>query len=287
MAEVETAMTPALGERGWTSQSLAILQRACDHYGGFETWRALSRIRLLPDRLSGLVPWLKGSGRTFRLPSAFEIRPHSRWARFLGYPDADHVGIFEAGAVRLERLDGDVVVKVENHRQSFRGLSANRRWAPLDALYFFGYALTHYHSLPFSLFEARLIRAAEVGPRNDRLAVLDVQLPADLPTHSRRQRFYFDATGRLTRHDYHAEVVGFWARGAHFWRRQALFNGFPIALERHVVARLGSTPCPLTALHATFSDAEVELVRASPNDSEAVAESVGFEAGAAQLGFDG
>jgi len=263
MADVE--MTMALGARGWTPQSLAVLERACEHYGGFETWRALSRIRLVPDRLSGLVPWLKGNGRTFRLPSAFEIRPRSRWACFLNYPDKDHFGLFEDGTVRLERSDGNVVVKVDNHRQSFRAWSKNRRWTPLDALYFFGYALTHYHSLPFSLFDARLLRASHIGSRNGRLAVLDVELPADLPTHSRRQRFYFDATGRIERHDYHAEIVGFWARGAHFWRRQRPCNGFPVSLERHVVARLGSSPCPLTALHATFIDAEVELVRPAPS----------------------
>jgi hypothetical protein len=217
---------------------------------------------LLPERLSGLLPWVKGGGRTFTLPSAFEILPHERSARFLGYPDADHVGVFEDGAVWLERCESNaIVVKSENHRRSFAGLAAYRRWAPLDALYFFGYALTHYHSLPFSLFEARFIRTRESGSRSERLDILDVEFPADLPTHCRRQSFYFDSSGRLTRHDYHAEIVGFWASAAHFWRRQAPFNGLPVALERHVVARLGSTPLPLTALHATFADVEVELRR--------------------------
>jgi hypothetical protein len=84
-------------------------------------------------------------------------------------------------------------------------------------------------------------------------------LPADLPTHCRRRSFYFDRVGPLIRHDYHAEVVGFWAYGAHFWNRQTLFQGFRISMERHVVARLGTIPVPVTALHATFSDAEVEL----------------------------
>jgi hypothetical protein len=253
-------MTRALASSSWTAQALAVLERACDHYGGLETWRALRQIRLLPDRLSGLVPWLKGNGRTFPLPTAFEIRPHERWVRFVNFPDANHVGVFENGAVRLERGDGgEIVVKAEDHRRSFRGFAMNRRWSPLDALYFFGYALTHYHSLPFSLFDARLIGTREAGSRSERLDVLEVELPADLPTHCRRQSFYFDNTGRLTRHDYHAEIVGFWARGAHFWNRQVRFDGFPISLDRHVVARLGARTLPLTALHATFVDAEVEL----------------------------
>jgi len=257
-------MTNALAGSSWTAQSLGVLERACDHYGGLETWRALRTIRLLPDRLSGLGPWLKGNGHTFRPASAFEIRPHQRWAQFLDYPDAEHVGIFDNGAVRLERSDGhETVLQVANHRSSFRGLAINRRWSPLDALYFFGYALTHYHSLPFSLLDARLIRARELGSKSDRLSVLDVELPADLPTHCRRQSFYFDQTGCLTRHDYHAEIVGFWARCAHFWKRQIRFDGFPVSLHRHVFARVGAIPLPVTALSATFAAAEVELERAA------------------------
>jgi hypothetical protein len=257
----ETTKTPA--DSSWTAQALAVLERACEHYGGFETWNALGQIRLYPGRLSGLVPWLKGVGRTFPVPSAFEVRPRERWARFLNYPNSEQVGIFENGAVRLEHGDtGAIVVRSDDHRRSFRGLAKHRRWTPIDALYFFGYALTHYHSLPFSMFDARLIRASEVGTRSDRESVLEVELPSDLPTHSRRQSFYFDRAGRLTRHDYHAEILGVWARGAHFWKNQVRFAGFPISLERHVLARWGLT-WPLTALHATFVDAEVQLGRSS------------------------
>jgi hypothetical protein len=202
---------------------------------------------------------VKGGGKTFRLPSAFEIAPHERRTRFLDYPDPEHTGIFENGAVRIERRDDrKVVMAAAEHRHSFDGFAAYRRWSPLDALYFFGYALSHYHALPFTLFDARLVAAKAASSRCP-VDVLDVELPADLPTHCRRQTFYFDKTGQLVRHDYHAEIVGIWARGAHFWKRQTFFNGFPISLERHVVARLGRALCPLTALHATFATAEVEL----------------------------
>jgi hypothetical protein len=252
-------MTIALGNSSWTPRALGVLERACDYAGGFETWRALRTIRLFPEALSGLVPWLKGNGTRFSFRGAFEIRPHQRWARFLNYPDAAHIGIFDDGAVRLEHCETkQTVLSADNHRPSFGGIAAYRRWTPLDALYFFGYALTHYHSLPFSLFDATLIRSQELGAQSDRLSVLEVELPADLPTHCRRQSFYFDRAGRLVRHDYHAEIIGFWARGAHFWKRAVSVGGFPICLERHVFARLGVRVFPLTALHARFVSAEVE-----------------------------
>lgn len=245
-------------DSSWTPAAVEVFERACEHYGGFDRWRALRRVRLVPERLSGLLPFVKGVGQTFGLPAAFEIEPHERRVRFIEYPDKDHAGVFDNGAVRLERTDGSVVANSPEHRGSFRGLAKNRRWAPIDALYFFGYALTHYHALPFTLIEGRLV-AMRAGSGDGGLSVLDVELPADLPTHCRRQQFYFDACGRLVRHDYVAEVVGFWARGAHFWNRQKAVRGFPIALERHVTARLGTTALPVTALHATFIDAEVEF----------------------------
>src|SRR5687768_17528827 len=138
-------------DSSWTPGAVEVFTRACEHYGGLDTWRALRRVRLVPERLSGLLPFVKGNGRTFGLPSSFEIEPHERRARFVGYPDAEHVGVFENGAVRLERRDGTTLASSPDHRRTFRGLGKNRRWAPLDALYFFGYALTHYHALPFTL----------------------------------------------------------------------------------------------------------------------------------------
>jgi hypothetical protein len=249
-------MTISVERSSWTPHAAAVLRRACEYYGGFEAWRALRCIRLLPGRLCGLVPWLKGVGSTFPLPSAFEIFPHERLTRFVNYPDEEHTGIYANGTVRIERnRDKTALVESKDHRLTFGGLASNRRWSPLDALYFFGYALAHYHSLPFSLFESRLVGEGMVSAQD----VLVVDLPPNLPTHSRRQRFYFDPSGQLTRHDYHAEIVGMWARGAHFWRRQTKINGFPIALERHVLARLGTLPLPVTALCATFVDAEVEF----------------------------
>ncbi|HVJ18788.1 MAG TPA: hypothetical protein VM686_25375 [Polyangiaceae bacterium] len=245
---------------GWTPHALDVVERACAYHGGLGLWRRLRTIRLIPDRLSGLVPWLKGVGRTFPLPEVFEVAPHERIARFIGYPGPEQVGVFQDGGVRIERVDDKVVsTESNNHRSSFRGFSKYRRWSVLDALYFFGYALTHYHSLPFSLLEGRLIRATTSGTSRAPLDVLEIELPADLPTHSRVQRFYFDGEGRLTRHDYHAEIIGCWARGAHFWNRQVRVAGFPVSLERLVLARVGTRTCPLTALRATFLGAEVDV----------------------------
>ncbi len=135
-------------------------------------------------------------------------------------------------------------------RRSFRGLRKWRRWRPADALYFFGYALTHYHSLPFTLGAGRPLRLSRVRCDGRVLTGVDVELPADLHTHCRRQSFYFDDDGLLRRHDYVADIVGWMARGAHVWRDFVTAHGVPIPRQRHVVARLGRRMTPFVALHA-------------------------------------
>jgi hypothetical protein len=61
------------------------------------------------------------------------------------------------------------------------------------------------------------------------------------------------------RHDYVAEIIGSWARGAHLWRDFVEVSGFPIATHRRVVARLGSQALPLIALDAKLGAPAVTL----------------------------
>jgi hypothetical protein len=253
----------------WTAEAADVLRRACDHAGGVGMWRALRCVRLSVDEVSGLLPWTKGRGRTFPVPGTIEVRPHECMTLFLDYPHYGRTGVFENGGVRIESIRGARVVEASpDHRKTFRGLAKYRRWTPADALYFFGYALAHYHALPFTLGAARLLRSTTTGRRDGALDVLEVEFPGEVPTHCRRQTFYVDASGRLTRHDYHVEILGWWARASHYWNRQSSINGLPIAMERHVVARLGSTALPVPILHATFSHAEVELDPVPPGSGQ-------------------
>jgi hypothetical protein len=142
----------------WHPEAKSVLDRACERHGGWSRWHRLSRVRLVPARLWGLLPAMKGYGRTFRLPESFEIAPHERRVLFHGYSDGARVGVFDDGAVRLEDCaTGRTLEASDDHRRTFEGFAKNRRWSPADALYFFGYALAHYHSLPFSRARARVV----------------------------------------------------------------------------------------------------------------------------------
>jgi hypothetical protein len=230
---------------GWTDAARAVIQRACERHGGEKRWRQLE-LGLQVRALSGLIPTMKGVGKTFPTPGRILIRPASGTAVFRDYPAPGTHAHFDRGAIWLEDAGGRRHSGTASHRASFAGWRKWRRWQPLDALYFFGYAVTHYHALPFTLPEGRLVRHRS-GQQGD---VLTIDLPASLHTHCRRQTFHFDAEGLIQRHDYVADIVGWWARGAHLWRDYTVVGGFPVARTRHVVPRLGRLTLPATALHA-------------------------------------
>jgi hypothetical protein len=190
---------------------------------------------------------MKGVGRTFPLPSRAEIAPRHARLVFFDYPHPGQAGVFEAGRVALG--DSPLV----EHRATFRGVRKWRRWSPLDALYFFGYALTHYHAVPFTLLDAEL-RAWDPERR-----ALTVAFPEGVHTHCTTQTFYFDESGLILRHDYVAEIVGGWARGAHLWQDYVTVQGFPIATHRRVYARFGRMTAPLVALDARLPNPVVTL----------------------------
>src|SRR6266851_8405945 len=87
---------------------------AIARYGGSERWQGL-RLTLSPTSLTGFLPWLKGFGRTFTLPSRVELEPSRARAVFFDYPAAGSTGRFESGHVALDDAP------LAEHRSTFAG----------------------------------------------------------------------------------------------------------------------------------------------------------------------
>lgn len=237
----------------WTGPARALLERAIERHGGWDTWRGAGGLTMKVASLTGRVPEIKGVGVTFPLPGRVDVWPRRAVAVMHDYPAPGRRAVFSAGQVQI--LEGDAILEARAQpRASFAGMRKLRRWAPLDALYFFGYALTHYLSLPFSLAVARPLHLVRARSRGRALEGVAVELPAALHTHSRRQAFFFDEEGLLRRHDYVADIIGPWARGAHLWDDFVDARGLPVPRHRHVVARLGRLELPLVALDARLVD---------------------------------
>ena len=206
------------------------------------------------DSLGGPLPVAKGLGRTFCQPSMVTVDPLHWKVEFHDFPQPGESTIFSKGTVQIINSTGALILDRSRYRETFRGLKKYRRWSHTDAAYFFGYALATYLSVPFILPE----HATDVREWKDGIRVA-ARFPELIDTHSSDQVFWFNREGLLVRHDYVAEVVGWWAAGAHFTSGYRTINSFPVATRRQVYARLFRAVTPVPVLSVTLHPVEVKV----------------------------
>jgi hypothetical protein len=149
------------------------------------------------------------------------------------------------GDKRVEIVDADGrVVQSRTHlRVKFHELRRFFRWDTLDFAYFSGYAIWGCLTTPFLLLrEGVEVTQANTAAQNGNTQ-LAVKFPPTFPVHSTQQEFYFDKQHRLCRLDYTAEVVGSWAKAAHFCEEYKQFGGLWLPTRRRAYPRLpGNKP---------------------------------------------
>lgn len=230
-----------------------------DAHGGLERWRAIDEI-VLSASSGGTSFSAKHQGKTMRNLQV-HISSGRQRAVFAPYPEQGKRGVFDEGTVRIESDGHEVVAERSNARYAFRGLRHQLWWDKLDMLYFCGYALWTYLTIPFILaqpgFEVRELEPWEEG--GETWQRIGVRFPSEIHTHSREQVLYFDRKGLLRRHDYTAEVFGGWAKAAHYSFDHETFDGVVVPTRRKVFLRRRDNR-PLTAVTLIWVD--IETVRA-------------------------
>jgi hypothetical protein len=244
----------------WPAPAQALLRRAIDRHGGWSLWQRLEAVTVNLASMGGFLPWLKGSGRTFRLCRSLTTFPktvRTEWSEEAGRPRAV---VFDRGDMRLLDPGGAIRRESLDHRRSFRGRRRWRRWDDLDAHYFFGYAFASYTAVPFILPGLTFLGDASGTSSGERLRGVRVRHPTGAQVHSSVQTYFFDSSGLLRRNDYVADVVGAIARGAHFWDDFATVGGLPLPARRTVLFRAGTAALPRPAvLSATFASFDLHL----------------------------
>jgi hypothetical protein len=227
---------------------MSLLAEVIEAHGGRKRWSRAKEVQA-HVRSGGLLMRSKGQGRCFR-DYGLTIDTREPNAVFEPYPREGGTGVFTAHEARLLAADGAVIEERQNPREAFSGSSGLRRrlrWDSLDALYFAGYAMWNYLTVPF-LFERDGFEVQEGEPLETDGGPwrrLDVRFPEDIPTHSREQCFYFDAQGLLRRHDYTPEVVASFAKAAHMVSGHREVDGLVFGTHRQVFPKApGGRPLP-------------------------------------------
>jgi hypothetical protein len=242
---------------------MTLVEEVLQAHGGADRWEAVRRIHARA-RSGGFLLRSRVPGTRFA-DYGLTVDLGERRTVLDPFPEPGVRGVFEAGAARLERDDGEVLDSRGNPRPAFfgrAGLRRNLRWDALDATYFAGYAMWNYLSFPLLLTRPGVEVSQLPSWRSDGedLRRLRVEFPEDVDTHSRSQTFYLDSGGLLRRHDYVAEVVGRWAKAAHMCADHVEADGlvFP---SRRWVRPIGprNRPLPMpTMVWIELTDLRVE-----------------------------
>jgi hypothetical protein len=241
----------------------ALLDEVLDAHGGLGRWRTAKTVHARV-RAGGLLIRTRVPGNRF---ADYRITVHVQQARTVldPFPCDGQRGVFESGAARIESHEGEVISSRANARAVFfgrSGLRRNIRWDPLDSVYFAGYAMWNYLTMPYVLTR----EGVEVGEGQtwqeggETWRRLTASFPPGIDTHSRRQTFYFDAGGRLRRHDYVPDVIGRWARAAHYCADPVEAGGLAFSTRRWVLPiGPGNRPLPFpTLVSMQLTDVRVE-----------------------------
>ena len=214
-----------------------LLEEVIEAHGGLDRWRAARTIRARA-RSGGLLLRTRVPGNRF---AGYRLTVEVAEPRTVldPFPTEEQRAVFDRGEARIEDERGKVLAVRSDPRPAFlgrSGLRRNLRWDPRDSAYFAGYGIWNYLTTPLLLTRDG-VRVAEGEPwleDGEQWQRLEVDFPVGLDTHSAHQTFYFDSRRLLRRHDYVADVVGRWARAAHYCDQYAKAGGLLFPTRRRV-----------------------------------------------------
>jgi hypothetical protein len=214
-----------------------LLEETIAAHGGLERWNSLTNINTHLAASGGM--WtIKGQPTLFAGVDV-DVDPHVQRVSASPFVHVGWQGIFERDRVRIETATGDVDEERADPRSSFDGHTVHTPWDHLHAIYFGGYALWTYLTLPFLLTEPGFT-TTEIEPwteNGESWRRLRVTFPDNIATHSTEQVLYIDHNGLIKRHDYLAEVTG-GGPGAHYLHGHKEFGGIVFPTLRQVFPRL-------------------------------------------------
>ena len=234
------------------------LIQAQKSHGGLSNWNKIESITLEEAQVNGFVLRIKGLGITFHVPKKVMVFPKKLRAEFPDYPKKGKMCVYENGTVSVFISGtGEKIFEKNHYRSRFSGFKKNRFWSTSDAAYFLGYSVVNYLCLPFILTgPAKCIASRRSSPSNNEFQIT-AEFPSNFDTHCKVQKFTFNKNGLLYRHDYNANILGWWANGAHLSYDYRILNGLPISTRRRVYPVYFGIRIPIAVIKVRYQPVEI------------------------------
>lgn len=223
-----------------------LVKLAIDAHGGLEQW---TQVRQISAALAVSGLGLKQRGPVGDAVAAHPMRvsvdTREQKTMFEPFAAPGQNGIYLPHRTAIASLDGGLVDALDNPRDSLKEVALGAAWSAPQVLYFLGYSLWMYLTLPFSFLEDG-VQCEEVEPlveSDETWRALKVTYPASYPSHSPEQIHYFDDKGLMRRQDYTVDVrqnLGV----AHYLYEHQNVDGLVFPTQRRIYAR-GPDGAPL------------------------------------------
>ena len=236
-----------------------LLDRAVAAHGGLERFNQFKTVSA-HLAIGGALWSLKGqAGVLSKVHVTVEL--HREHASFAPFKLPNQRAVFTPERVTVETNEGAVVTERANPRAAFTGHGRQTPWDELHLMYFGGYAMWTYLTVPFSLtwagFEAREIEPWQ--EQGETWRRLKVSFPPSIASHSSEQTFSFGDDGLLRRHDYDVEVVGN-SPIAHYVSQYKDISGFLIWTKRRAFVRQPDNTPALEKLMISIDLSDIRYV---------------------------
>jgi len=212
-----------------------LLEKVLAAHGGLDRWCRVSAIDFRLT-LSGRALQIKKQPNGLR-DVLVKIDTRRQRTLITPFPTPGSRGVFDDGRVRIETSAGTQTSALDETRKTFAGYQPHTPWSESQFLYFIGYALHNYMTMPFLLAQDG-VQCEEVDPHDEHgesWRVLKATFPPGMHVHCSEQKFYFNDAGYLVRNDYAPEVSQ--GSAAHYTFDHESFDGFVFPTHRRVVFR--------------------------------------------------
>lgn len=261
--------------------SRILVQSIIDAHGGLARYSQLTSIEVKFD-FTGATLALKHRPQHLVVTASVSTKEQKVIYRGLGGPVGEE-WVFTPSRVYKQRLiDGAVISSLDNPRKSFAGHALDTPWDDLQFIYFSGYALWQYFNFPYLLnrddVNTRELEQHHEAGQTWRVLEVTYPDPFVFASHTRIQKYYFNESFILQRHDYAPDVIAS-NPATHYSYDPVIVDGMTFLTLRRVVAAAqgeGGNFVPMihgpipTLIHLVFLRIQLKNVHDDQPDENSV-----------------